>query len=80
MTTKLKLLEKLNKDKLPKETAIELGRTRQLATGFFKKWLCKREDPQKARIIIIICSKIQMYIFHPFYLQYKVLFSVNQQI
>ena len=31
MTTKLKVLEKLNKDKLPKETAIELGRTRQLA-------------------------------------------------
>lgn len=43
-------------------------------------WLYQRKDPQKARIIIIICSKIQMYIFHPFYLQYKVLFSVNQQI
>lgn len=30
MTTKLKVLEKL-KDKLPKKTVIELGRTRQLA-------------------------------------------------
>lgn len=31
MKTKLKVLERLKKDKLPKKIAIEVGRTRKLA-------------------------------------------------